>query len=88
MTGSSIEPRTRKYVKEFGFLSFARNLCNKYRKQLLDTAIETELDALKATSKKVVHKAAEAAGEFIRNKIADKIVKSEPVIENLSDVEK
>ena len=54
----------------------------------MDTAIETELDALKATSKKVVHKAAEAAGEFIRNKIADKIVKSEPVIENLSDVEK
>ena len=36
----------------------------------------TGLDALKAASKKVVHKAAEATGEFIGNKkIADNIVK-------------
>ena len=45
----STEPKTRKYVKGYEFLSFAR----KYGKQLLDT-----------TSKKVIHKAAEAAGEF------------------------
>ena len=30
--------------------------------------------------KKVVHKAAEAAGEFIGNKIADKIMQLKPVI--------
>ena len=29
----SIEPRTRKYVKGYGFLSFAR----KYKKKLLNT---------------------------------------------------
>ena len=40
----SIEPRTRKNVKGYGFLSFAR----KYKKQLLDT----RLDSLKAASKK------------------------------------
>ena len=40
----SIEQRTRKYVKAYGFLSFAR----KYKKQLLDTA----LDSLKTASKK------------------------------------
>ena len=45
----SIEPRTKKYVKGYGFLSFAR----KYKKQLLDTG----LDSLKTASKKVVHKA-------------------------------
>ena len=59
----SIEPRTRKYVKGYGFLSFAR----KYKKQLLDTG----LDSLKTTSKKVVHK----SGEFLGNKIANAVAK-------------
>ena len=48
MTRCFIGQRTKKYVKEYRFLSFARNLSNKYRKQLLDTG----LDALKAASKK------------------------------------
>ena len=47
MASYSIEPRTRKYVKGYGFLSFARDLSNKYGKQLLDTT----LDALKTASK-------------------------------------
>ena len=47
MASYSIEPRTRKYVKGYGFLSFARDLSNKYGKQLLDT----RLDALKTASK-------------------------------------
>ena len=57
-------------------MSFARNLSNKCGKQLLDTATKTELDTLKITSKKEVHKAAEAAGKFIGNKIAEKILKT------------
>ena len=69
----SLEPRTRKPVKGYGFLSFAR----KYRKQLLDT----ELNAPKTASKKVVHEAAEATGEFLGNKIADKILKPKYVID-------
>ena len=40
----SIKPRTRKCVKGYGFLSFAR----KCKKQLLDT----ELNSLKTASKK------------------------------------
>ena len=40
----SVELRTRKYVKGYGFLSFAR----KYKKQLLDT----RLDAVKLLPKK------------------------------------
>ena len=71
----SIEPRTRKYVKEYGFLSRARNLFNKYGKQLLDTVTKKGIDALKSASKKVVHKTAETIGELIGSKIADKIVK-------------
>ena len=80
----SMEPRTRKYVKGYGFLSFAR----KYKKQLLGT----ELDYLKTASKKVVHK----TGEFLGKKIADavtkssnnKIVKQEPVEEIIIPPEK
>ena len=60
----STEPRTRKYVKEYGFLSFAR----KYKKQLLDTGA----DSLKTASKKVVHK----TGEFLGKKTAEAVTKS------------
>ena len=64
----SIEPRTRKYIKRHGFLSFAR----KYKKQLLNTWL--------GASKKVVHE----AGEFIGNKIGGavndgNVEKQEPV---------
>ena len=47
-----VEPRTIKHVKGYVLLSFARNLSNKCRKQLLDTATETGIDALKTDYKK------------------------------------
>ena len=53
-------------------MSFTRNLSKKYRKQLLDPTTKAGLDVLKTPSKKVVHKAAEGTGGFIRNKITDK----------------
>ena len=68
----SIEPRTRNCLKGYRFLSFTRNLSKKYRKQLLDPTTKAGLDVLKTPSKKVVHKAAEGTGGFIRNKITDK----------------
>ena len=40
MSCYSIEPRTRKYVKGYGFWPFARNLANKYGKQLVDTVFK------------------------------------------------
>ena len=33
----SIEPRERRYIKGYGFLSFAKNFGNKYGKQLMNT---------------------------------------------------
>ena len=86
MTRYSLQPTIRKCVKGPGFLSFARNLSNKYEKQLLDTATKTKLDAPKTASKKVVHKAAEATGEFIGNKIADKIEKPKPIIDEIQEM--
>ena len=69
-------------------MSFPRNLFNKYRKQLSDTSAKTGLDALKTAPKRVVHKTAEATGEFIGNKLAHKIGKLKPVTdENSRNVE-
>ena len=71
MVRYSIEWRTKKYVRKCEFLSFAGQLSKKYRKQLLNA----ELDGLKTTSKKVVHKTAKTTGEFIGNKVTNKIMK-------------
>ena len=54
-------------------MSFARKFGDKYRKKLMDTARKTEIDAAKTASKRVVQKTAEATGDLIGNKIADKI---------------
>ena len=88
----SLEPEYRKYVKGYGFLSFARNFGDKYGKKLMntaiktgtnfnsiygkkltDTAIKTGKDFATIVDKKIVHKSAEATGDLIGNKIADKI---------------
>ena len=45
----------------------------KYGKKLMDTATKTWIDAAKTASERVVQKTAEATGNLIRNKIADKI---------------
>ena len=37
----SVEPRERRYVKGYGFMSFARNFGNKYGKNLMNAAIKT-----------------------------------------------
>ena len=43
------------------------------------TAAKTGLDALKTISKNEVHKAGEATGKIIGNKIADKILNPKPL---------
>ena len=88
----SIEPRERRYIKGYGFLSFAKkfgneygkklmntaiktgtNFNSKYGKKLTDTTIKTGKDFAMMAGKKIVHKSAEATGDLIGNKIADKI---------------
>ena len=54
-------------------MSFARSTSNKYGKKLVDTATKPATDAIKATSKRAIQKTAEATGDLIDNKIADKI---------------
>ena len=69
----STESRFRKYVKGYGFLSFARRSGDKYGKKLMDTTTKTGMHAAKTASKIAVQKTAEAKGDLIGNKIADKI---------------
>ena len=65
-----IEPTERRYVKGYGFLSFARNLNNRYGQKLAKKSVT---DALQIASKRAIQKTAEATGDLIGNKIADKI---------------
>ena len=46
----STESKFRKYVKGYGFLSFARKLGDKNDKKLMDTATKTGINAAKNCS--------------------------------------
>ena len=80
----STEPRERRYVKGYGFLSFARNLGthttkvaknlnNKYGQKLADSTKKSTTDALKIAGKRAIQKAAEGTGDLVGNTIANKI---------------
>ena len=70
----STEPRDRIYVKGYGFMFLARSMSNKYGKKLVDTAKKSATDAIKTASKRAIQKTAEATGDLIGNKIADKTI--------------
>ena len=90
----SLEPHYTRYVQGQGFMSFARNIGNKYGKKIFDKSLdvgksikkygkkilENSLSAgkdfAKIAGKKVLTKSAEATGDLICNKIADRITKS------------
>ena len=73
----SIEPRDRRYVKGYGFLSFAKNIgkniSSKYSQKLIDSDKKSATDAIKTASNRAIQKTAEATGDLIGNKIADKV---------------
>ena len=50
----STQPKFRKYVKWYSFLSFVRKFGDKYGKILMDVATKTGIDAAKTASKRVV----------------------------------
>ena len=66
--GYSTEPKYRKYVQEYGFLSFTRKFGDKYGKKLIDTATKPGIDSAKTASKRVVQNTAEATGDLIETK--------------------
>ena len=60
----SIEPRERRYVKGYGFMSFARNFGNKYGKKLMNTAIKTGTNFNSKYSKKLTDTAIKTGKDF------------------------
>ena len=69
----SIEPKERRFVKGYGFMSFARNFSDKYSKSLMDKGIDVSKTFAKTAGKKILKETAKATRDLIGNKIADKI---------------
>ena len=65
----SIEPTGRRYVKGYGFLSFARNFNDKCAKPLRNAS----KTFAKTAGKEILKETAKATEDLIGNKIADKI---------------
>ena len=85
MTRYSVQPRDRIFVKDYGFLSFVRNMGknksknvrSKYSQKLSDHAKQSATYVLKTASKRAIQKAAERTGDLIVNKIAEKLQESQ-----------
>ena len=54
-------------------MNISKILSGKYSQKLLDSAKKSGTDALKTASKRAIQKTAEATGNLIGNKTADKI---------------
>ena len=48
----SIKPKDRTFVNKYGFLSFPKDMSNKYSQKLLDSAKKSTKDAIKNDSEK------------------------------------
>ena len=85
MTRYSVQPKDRLFVKGYEFLFFAKNIgkdvgknitknvSSKHSQKLLDHAKKFAADSLKTASNIPIQKTAEATGDLICNKVADKI---------------
>ena len=69
----SIEPSERRYVKGYGFLSFAKSISKNIGQKLVDSAEKSAADALKIASQRAIQKTAEGAGNLVGSKFANKI---------------
>ena len=56
----SIEPREKRFVKGYGFMSFARNFSDKYSKSLMDKGVDVSKTFAKTAGKKILKETARA----------------------------
>ena len=68
----SLEPHYRRYVQGQGFMSFARNIGNKYGKKIFDKGLDIGKSMKKKYGKKILDKSLSAGKDFA--KIAGKKV--------------
>ena len=69
----SIEPRERRYVKGYGFMSFTINFSDKYSKSLIDKGNDVSKKFAKTAGKKILQKSAKATGDLHQKKCIKKI---------------
>ena len=60
--------------------NISNNLSSKYSQKRIDHVKQTSTDALKTVSKREIQKTAEATGDLIGNKIADKITRISKIL--------
>ena len=60
----SIEPRERRYIKGYGFLSFAKYIGNKYGKKSMNTVIKTGTNFNSKYGKKLTDAAIKTGKDF------------------------
>ena len=79
----SLEPRYRRYVQGQGFMSFARNIGNKYGRKLFDKSIDVGKKVSNKYGRKILDKSTNAGKDF--TKIAGKkgLTKSAEATRNL-----
>ena len=68
----SLEPPYRRYVQGQGFMSFARNIGNKYGKKIFDKSLDVGKSMKKKYGKKILDNSLSAGKDFA--KIAGKEV--------------
>ena len=65
----SIEPRDKVYLKEYGFMSSAKNigknLINKYSQKIIDTLKKSAMNAIETASQRAIQKTAKATGDLV-----------------------
>ena len=65
----SIEPRDKVYLKEYGFMSSAKNigknLINKYSQKIIDTLKKSATNAIETASQRAIQKTAKATGDLV-----------------------
>ena len=53
--------------------NIGKNLSNKYSQKIIDTTKKSAMDAIKTAPQRAIQTTAEATGDLVCNKIADKI---------------
>ena len=83
----SVQNTDRVFVKDYGFLSFAKNMgknigkniskisSGKYSLKPLDHAKKSATDGLKTSSKRIIQKGAEGTSDLNGNEVVNKITK-------------
>ena len=62
----SLEPRYRRYVQGQGFISFAKNIGNKYGKKIFDKSIDVGKSVKKKYGKKILDNSLSVGKDFAK----------------------